>query len=113
MEKEIRKIIDEYLGIYTFLEDVKEKAVSYYLKSGMNIEEIKSHIQIICNKIRICESYIQRDINPEVCNNSIIFIGPMCAGKSTISAVVQEKTGIPMLSLDDRKQLHSYYSRVR
>lgn len=45
----------------------------------------------------------------DVFNKSIILIGPMCAGKSTIASLLQQKLNIKQISLDNRKQLAGLY----
>ncbi len=59
-----------------------------------------------------CEKIIRRDIPNEVTDKSVIVIGPMCAGKSTISNIMSKKTKMPLISLDSREQLSEYYKRI-
>lgn len=44
-------------------------------------------------------------------SNSILMIGPMGAGKSTISSLMSSTLNMPKISLDDRNRLGSLYSK--
>ena len=49
------------------------------------------------------------DISDDIANDSILIYGPIGVGKSVLSKMVSEKTGMPLVSLDDQRQLKEYY----
>ena len=113
MFEQIKEIVDKYLSSISFINDeMKTKAISYYISQGISLKEVEQEVSAICDKIQICEPIIQREILPNVLSNSIIFIGPMCSGKSTISESLKNTTEMPIISLDDREQLSKYYDRI-
>lgn len=113
MFEQIKKIVDKYLSSISFINDeMKTKAINYYISQGISLKEVEQEVSAICDKIQICEPIIQREILPNVLSNSIIFIGPMCSGKSTISESLKNTTEMPIISLDDREQLSKYYDRI-
>lgn len=51
--------------------------------------------------------------NDDIFNKSILLIGPMATGKTTLGRILHEKTGMPLISLDDRQQLKEQYSKYK
>lgn len=49
----------------------------------------------------------------DILNKSILLIGPMCAGKSTIATLLYRKLNMPRISLDNRKQLKNLYEEKK
>ena len=84
-----------------------------YLKDNRDINIIKSEIIDISDKIKEIESFINKDISKDVLENSIILIGPMGTGKSTISKMLSEDMNIDRISLDDRNKLKDLYQYER
>ena len=78
----------------------------------MSREELEKNLIRMRNIIEKCEEIISKDIPKTVADKSVIFIGPMCAGKSTISRLMSEKTKMPLISLDNREQLSEYYKQI-
>lgn len=85
-------------------------AKKIYSNDNRTKEEIKSEIYGQIKRYKLMEELISVPINEEVLTNSIILIGPMGVGKSTISEELYKKTKLPKISLDDRKLLSSIYS---
>ena len=57
------------------------------------------------------EHLVSKDVNSEVMENSIILIGPMGVGKSTVARELSRRISLPRVSLDNREQLARYYSQ--
>ena len=84
-----------------------------YLEDNRDINTIKSEIIDISGRVKEIESFINKDISKDVLENSIILIGPMGTGKSTISKMLSEDMNIERISLDDRDKLKDLYQYER
>lgn len=62
------------------------------------------------NKLDAMETLVSRRIDPNVAQNSILIIGPMGTGKSTIARMISTNLNMPQISLDNREQLKQFYS---
>lgn len=108
IEELLNEISNEYPELSSELFTLaKEK----YYNDNRTKEEIKSEIYGQIKKYRLMEELISTPINEGVLVNSIILIGPMGVGKSTIAEELYEKTKLPKISLDDRNFLSSIYSQ--
>lgn len=108
IEELLNEISNEYPELSSELFTLaKEK----YYNDKRTKEEIKSEIYGQIKKYRLMEELISTPINEGVLVNSIILIGPMGVGKSTIAEELYEKTKLPKISLDDRNFLSSIYSQ--
>lgn len=112
-KEEIMQLIEQYSNEFQFISpQLKEQVVVLCLQENMPKEELEKKLTRMRNIIEKCEEIIRRDIPKTVTDKSIIFIGPMCAGKSTISKLISEKIKMPLISLDSREQLAEYYNKI-
>ena len=88
-----------------------EKARDYYQKDGRIFSEIGREILDEYQKIQMMENLVNQDIDFNISDQSILFIGPMGTGKSTISKKIGHELIMPVISLDDREKLSQYYSQ--
>lgn len=63
------------------------------------------------NKIEAMEYLTSKDIDPVISSHSIIMIGPMGTGKSTISNKLSNSLNMPKVSLDNSQQLKFFYDQ--
>ena len=111
--QEIKEFIEQYSnGIQFITPKLKAQVVDLCLQQNMSREELEKNLIRMRNIIEKCEEIISKDIPKTVADKSVIFIGPMCAGKSTISRLMSEKTKMPLVSLDNREQLSEYYKQI-
>lgn len=91
------------------IKQAKDKIIKNYLNDPRSFEDKKQEIFSFAKKVIEAEKIVNRDIDQEVLDKSVLLIGPMGTGKSTIAKNIEEKTGMPRVSLDDRKALHNLY----
>ena len=107
IEELLNEISNEYPELPSELFILARKI---YSNANRTKEEIKSEIYGQIKKYKLMEELISVPINEDVLANSIILIGPMGVGKSTISEELYKKTNLPKVSLDDRNLLSNIYS---
>ena len=88
-----------------------EKARDYYQKDNRNFSEIGREIFDEYQKIQMMDNLVNQDVDFNISDQSILFIGPMGTGKSTISKKIGHELNMPVISLDDREKLSQYYSQ--
>ena len=111
--EEIMQLIEQYSNRIQFITpNLKGQVVDLCLQQNMSKEELEKNLIRMKNIIEKCEEIISKDIPKTVTDKSVIFIGPMCAGKSTISKLMSEKTKMPLVSLDNKEQLSEYYKKI-
>lgn len=113
MDKELylNKKFFEILQKYPELDSLLVSCKDFYLKDKRDLDTIKREIGIMIEKYDAMGTIINKDIDENIANNSIILIGPMGVGKTTISKQLAKKTGFKIISLDDRESLYKYYSK--
>jgi shikimate kinase len=84
-------------------------AKEYYKNDQRPIETIKDELNILLKRYYYMEELISKPINSEILKNSIILIGPMGTGKTTVAKLLQQKNGMPKISLDDKQMLNALY----
>lgn len=82
---------------------------NYYKNDQRPIETINGELAILLKKYNYMEQLISKPIKSDILKNSVILIGPMGTGKSTVAKLLQEKTGMPRISLDDKQMLNNLY----
>ena len=88
-----------------------EEAKSRYLKDERSFSKIGQEITDFIDKMKYAEQMVNSPIAQDVLDDSILLIGPMGTGKTTVSKKLRELTGYPIISLDDRKQLEDFYKQ--
>lgn len=86
-----------------------EQAKEIYSEDNRSFSEIGKEILEFSKKVMLAEQIVNSPINKEITNNSILLIGPMGTGKSTVSKKLNELTGFSIVSLDDQEQLSKFY----
>lgn len=81
----------------------------HYVNDERQFAEIGNEINNFMRKIKIANELISKPINEKILDNSILLIGPMGTGKSTISKQLNVETGMRIISLDNREQLSDFY----
>lgn len=109
-EKMIEEILNEISEEYPELpQELYSLAKNVYSNDRRPKETIKDELYVQIQRYQVMEKLISMPINEDVLTNSILLIGPMGAGKSTISKRLQEDLQLPRISLDDRETLSSIY----
>lgn len=109
-EEEIIKLVREVAKDFKNIPDeLIEKQIESYLQDLRSLDDIRKEIFNISDRIKEIESFINKDISEDVLENSIILIGPMGTGKSTISKMFSEDMNMESISLDDRNKLKDLY----
>ncbi len=90
--------------------EIKMGIYNYYLQDKRDLKIIAKEIYDYFKKFSELEDLISKDIAPDIINNSIILIGPMGVGKSSVAKELSGLTNMPRISLDDRTQLKDLYA---
>lgn len=90
-----------------------EQVKKHYLNDNRPFNEIGKEIMQQVNKLDAMETLVSRRIDPNVAQNSILIIGPMGTGKSTIARMISTNLNMPQISLDNREQLKQFYSNKK
>lgn len=126
---EFNKVIQEKIQVFdqtkeekikfvfeTLTKDIKnipkeliEEELNKCLTDERSFNEIGKDIYEVYRKVRMMEELVNSAIDEEVLKNSIILIGPMGSGKSTIGKVLYDKLALPRVSLDNREALSDLY----
>lgn len=89
-----------------------KKSKEMYSNDKREFSQIGKEIFEFSNKIKFAENIIKKEISDDVLNNSILLIGPMGSGKSSVSRKLYELTGMNKVSLDDDRQLKELYEHA-
>ena len=92
-------------------EEMFDKVKELYMNDTRPLRDIEKEILLLIEKLKRMEHLVSKDIDSEVMENSIILIGPMGVGKSTIAKELSRRISLPRVSLDNREQLARYYSQ--
>lgn len=92
-------------------QDFVEATRKYYLNDDRSFIKICSELNIQLKKLNVMEELVNKNINQEVLDNSILLIGPMGTGKSTIANKLSESLSLPRISLDNKEQLKELYKQ--
>ncbi len=92
-------------------EEMVDRVRELYMNDTRSLRDIEKEILLLIEKLKRMEHLVSKDINSEVMENSIILIGPMGVGKSTVAKELCKKISLPRVSLDSREQLARYYSQ--
>lgn len=111
-EGRISRLIDSCAEkIRNIPEERIEQLKLRYIADSRSYEEIEQEILSLTEKVLKVEQLVNTDIDLNILENSIILIGPMGSGKSTIANLLCKKCNMPHVSLDSREQLSSLYEQ--
>lgn len=100
---------------FSMFKDIPEEMVDRVKELYMNdirpLRDIEKEILLLIEKLKRMEHLVSKNIDSEVIENSIILIGPMGVGKSTIAKELCKRISLPRVSLDNKEQLARYYSQ--
>lgn len=82
-----------------------------YANDQRSYQEIEKEILDISRKVELMEQIVNTPIDSNILDNSILIIGPMGVGKSTISDELSKSTGLKVVSLDNGEQLSHLYQQ--
>lgn len=113
-EEKINYMIDSLsMNFSDIPKEYIEQAKKYYLNDDRPFDEIKNEIMNQIHRLSIMEKLVSQNIDPKVAQNSILLIGPMWAGKTTIANIISTTLNMPRISLDNREQLNEFYSNEK
>lgn len=108
--EKISLLINNLSGVFPDIPtNLIQQAKEIYSRDERSFSEIGREILDFSKKIKLAEQIVNNPINQEILDSSILLIGPMGTGKSTISKKLNELTCFPRVSLDDREQLSNFY----
>ena len=108
---EVSQLIDKLSSRFELPFELVEQAKKIYANDQRPYLEIETEIIDFSKKVELMEQIINKPIDQNILDNSILIIGPMGVGKSTISNELSKSTGLKRLSLDDREQLSQLYQQ--
>lgn len=82
-----------------------------YMDDNRDYKEIEQEILAFAEKVMMIEKLVNENIDSNILENSIILIGPMGSGKSTIANLLCKHFNMLHVSLDNREQLSSLYKK--
>lgn len=111
MEKEkfLDDIFSKILNQFPELENIIIYAKEFYIEDKRDLEIIKKEINIFIEKYVAMEKLINKEIDDEIKKKTIILIGPMGVGKSSISRELSRQTNLEVIPLDAEDKLSKYY----
>lgn len=92
-------------------EEMVARVKELYINDTRPLIDIEKEILLLIEKLKRMEHLVSKDIDSAVIENSIILIGPMGVGKSTVARELCRRISLPRVSLDNREQLSRYYSQ--
>lgn len=112
-EKYLNDVFSQILTQFPELEEIIIYAKEFYMEDKRDLEIIKREINIFIGKYIVMEKLVNKEIDKEIKEKTIILIGPMGVGKSTISKELSKQTNLEVISLDARDKLSNYYKNER
>ena len=88
-----------------------EQVKIHYANDKRKIQEIEKEITNQAHKLSLMEKLVSQNIDENIIKNSVLLIGPMGTGKSTLSKMISTNLQMPRISLDNREQLKSFYDK--
>ena len=111
-EEQITKLIDSCAARIKNIPTEKIAQLRLiYINDKRRYEEIRQEILALTEKVEKIEQLLNKNIDQNILEKSIILIGPMGSGKSTIANLLCKKYNMPHISLDSREQLSNLYER--
>ena len=111
-ENQISSLIDSCATkVNNIPTEVIEQLKIRYINDNRSYEDIQHEIILLTEKVQRLEQLVNRNIDSNILENSIILIGPMGSGKSTIASLLCRKCNMPHISLDNRNQLADLYEQ--
>lgn len=110
-QAQISKLIEQLLCRIDIPFELIEQAQKVYINDQRTYSEIENEIINFSKKVELMEQIVNMPIDQKVLDDSILMIGPMGVGKSTISNELSKTTGLKKLSLDNREQLAYLYQQ--
>ena len=112
-EENISRLIDYCTkGITNIPKEDIESMIHEHISRSEDLEKSSEEIMSFVRKVIQAEKLVNQEIDPNISNNSIILIGPMGTGKTTVSKEIQKRNNMPLISLDNRDQLHDLYEEI-
>ena len=111
-DKKILELIEDYsANIHNIPTELIEQLKNRYLSDPRDYKEIEQEINRTYEFVSGLEELVNKDIDENILEKSIILIGPIGSGKSTIGNKLREQCNMPQISLDNRKVLANLYEQ--
>lgn len=112
-EENISRLVDYCTkGITNIPKENIELMIHEHLSKSEDLEKSSEEIVSFARKVIQAEKLVNQEIGSNIAKNSIIIIGPMGAGKTTVSQEIHKRNNMPLISLDDRNQLNDLYEET-
>ena len=111
-EEKLNCLIDRVSkSIKNIPNDVLEQTKKCYFHDPRSFPEKGEEILRGHKKITMMENLVDQPIDDNILENSILLIGPMGSGKTTIGSLLSERLNMQQISLDHREQLEQLYKK--
>ena len=111
-EEKLNCLIDRVSkSIKNIPNDVLEQTKERYFHDPRSFPEKGEEILEGYKKISMMENLVNQPIDDKILENSILLIGPMGSGKTTMGNLLSEKLNMQQISLDHREQLAQLYKK--
>lgn len=91
--------------------EIIEGYMSKYKADERSFSEIGKEVLATYRKINVAETLVNKPVNEDVLKNSILLIGPMGAGKTTVGRSLSSELDMPRISLDNKEMLQPLYQQ--